>query len=628
MRLYSKSKLLSLVTTILLVTTSALADEKEIQVKDLSYGVALYNFFQDRYFSAINELLVAQERRPGSRQLDDNELLLGSLYLSYGLQQNADRIFKVLVDEKTSPYTRDRAWFNLAKLQYQRGLIKEASQALQHVQDTLPGYRNAERLNLLTNIYLQEHQYDKALATASEFSGSSAWEDYARFNLGVSLVKQGQVEEGTRQLEAVGKIDPDTPELTALRDKANLALGFSLMRMDQPEQASEAFQQVRLAGPLSNKALLGIGWAWNVQHLYEKALVPWLELQNRSPLDPAVQESLLAIPYTMEKINKPKLALVNYNKANQHYEQQLQELEHTITAIQNGELLRALRPSNLGDETALSIYRSKLPKSITVPYIYTLLASEQFQLALNNYQDLLYLNYVLQRWGQYLPTFKLMLQERRRAYHEKLPEVTGDVRVKQLQRLQQERDQLAREVRRIEKQQDMLALATDDELETIELLQSIKQQLDGLSGKTDLSEELAKYRLFYGIVYWQIGSNSVPRIWQLKKNLKELDQALAETKAANASLQSAWNKAPVRFEGFSARIKGKGNHIKRMQQRVQDALNEQQHIIQSLALREVYQQRERLKAYQVRAKFAQARLYDTMSKDMETTKSESKTDTP
>ncbi|MCG6885798.1 MAG: hypothetical protein LJE74_01155, partial [Proteobacteria bacterium] len=101
MRLFSNSIFLNLVTALLLVMSPVLADEKEVVVKDLSYGVALYNFYQDKYFSAINELLVARETRPGTRQLDDNELLLGSLYLSYGLQQEADRIFKVLVDEKT-----------------------------------------------------------------------------------------------------------------------------------------------------------------------------------------------------------------------------------------------------------------------------------------------------------------------------------------------------------------------------------------------------------------------------------------------------------------------------------------------------------------------------------------------
>lgn len=628
MRLFFNSTRSGLAAALLLVMVPVLADEKDVVVKDLSYGVALYNFYQDKYFSAINELLVARERRPKTRQLDDNELLLGSLYLAYGQQQDADRIFRVLVDEHTSPYTRDRAWFNLARLQYRKGLNGEARLALQRIRDTLPEHREAERLNLLTNIYLQEQQYERALATVAEFRGNSAWRDYARFNLGVSLVKQGRIEEGTALLAEVGDIDPATPELAALRDKANLALGFAYMRLERPEAASRAFRRVRLKGPLSNKALLGIGWAWNVQQKYRKALVPWMELQNRSLLDPAVQESLLAIPYTMEKIDKPKLALVNYTRANEQYEQQLQELDRTIAAIRNGELIRALRPATLGDETALSIYRTRLPASITVPYIYTLLASEQFQQALNNYQDLLYLQYVLERWGRHLPVFRLMLQERRRAYQEKLPEVTGDARLHQLQRLRRERDVLAAEVRRIEKQQDMLALATDEELDTIELLQSLRERLDRLKGKTDVSEEMTKYRLLHGIVYWQIATEYVPRMWQLKKNLRQLDVALVQARSANASLQEAWNKAPVRFEGFTRRIQGQDARIRKLQRRVQQALGEQQDIIQSLALREVYRQRDRLQTYQVRAKFAQARLYDIMSRAVATSTPAEKAATP
>ncbi|HID48322.1 MAG TPA: hypothetical protein EYP40_01705, partial [Chromatiales bacterium] len=107
MRLFFNSTRSGLAAALLLAMVPVLADEKDVVVKDLSYGVALYNFYQDKYISAINELLVARERRPKTRQLDDNELLLGSLYLAYGQQQDADRIFRVLVDEHTSPYTRD-----------------------------------------------------------------------------------------------------------------------------------------------------------------------------------------------------------------------------------------------------------------------------------------------------------------------------------------------------------------------------------------------------------------------------------------------------------------------------------------------------------------------------------------
>ena len=50
-----------------------------------------------------------------------------------------------------------------------------------------------------------------------------------------------------------------TEELAALRDKANLALGYAWLKADRPADAKRVLQRVRLEGPQSNKALLGVG---------------------------------------------------------------------------------------------------------------------------------------------------------------------------------------------------------------------------------------------------------------------------------------------------------------------------------------------------------------------------------
>ncbi|NIW25563.1 MAG: hypothetical protein GWN29_13900, partial [Gammaproteobacteria bacterium] len=61
-------------------------------------------------------------------------------------------------------------------------------------------------------------------------------------------------------------------------------------------------QRVRLEGPFSNKALLGVGWADAERGDYRAALSPWLELRQRNIIDPAVQESLLAVPYAFSQL--------------------------------------------------------------------------------------------------------------------------------------------------------------------------------------------------------------------------------------------------------------------------------------------------------------------------------------
>ena len=615
MRLYLFRHLIISTTLTLSVCFAAFAEsDRQHVVKDLSYGVALYNFFQEKYFSSITDLMVAEARHTNKNQPFDSDLLLGGLYLSYDLHQQAGKVLEQLVQADIPAETRDKTWFNLAKLRYRRGFYPEAEQALTQNHDSLPDYRQAERLNLLANIYLNQQQYDKAAATLTEFSGDSSWQAYAQFNLGVALVKLGKLEEGIEQLMLVGKMKPSSSELIALRDKANLALGYAYLKHNQPEAAGEAFNRVRLNGPLSNQALLGVGWAWNMQAQYNMALLPWIELKSRSTFDPAVQESYLAIPYNFEKIAKPNLALVYYTGATKSYETQLRKLDNISKAIDGGELLQALKPANLGDETALSLYRSKLPSSITVPYLYSLMATHEFQNVLKNYQDLLYLDYVLSRWQRDLPAYSLMLQERRRAYQQKLPEVTRDTRLRKLQQLETQRNKLANQVARIEKNQDVLALASEDELEQLTQLKAVKQRLQDVSKKQDVAELRERYELVNGLLYWQIADDYVPREWQLKKDLQELDTALTKAQAANASLKNAWNQAPAGFEGYAARIKKQDSRIKTLQVKVEAALRQQEQQIQAIARQALNQQRRRIESYLVRARFAQARLYDSMAK--------------
>ena len=615
MRLYLFRQLTFITTLMLSLCFAAYADNKRQHVvQDLSYGVALYNFFQEKYFSSITDLMVAEAKQTNENQQFDSDLLLGGLYLSYDLHEQAGKVLGELIQADIPAETRDRAWFNLSKLRYQRGFYTEAEQALTKIQDGLPDYREAERLNLLANIYLNQQKYDKAVATLKDFPDESSWEAYAKFNLGVAFVKLGKLEEGIDQLTSVGTMKPGSNELIALRDKANLALGYAHLKHEQPEAASDAFNRIRLNGPLSNQALLGVGWAWNMQAQYNMALLPWIELKSRSTFDPAVQESYLAIPYNFEKIAKPKLALVYYTGATKGYEAQLRKLDNISKAVSGGELLQALRPANLGDETALSLYRSKLPESITAPYLYSLMATHEFQNVLKNYQDLIYLQYVLNKWQRNLPAYSLMLQERRRAYQKKLPEVTRDTRLKKLQKLEAHRNKLANKVKRIEQNEDVFALASDAELEQLAQLKTVQRNLQSVAKKQDVTELQERYELLNGLLYWQIADDYVPRQWQLKKGLKELDAALAEAHAANASLKNAWNQAPAAFEGYAIQIKKQNARIRTLQLKVDSALRQQEKRIQAIARRSLNQQRRRIESYLVRARFAQARLYDSMAR--------------
>ncbi len=600
----------------LCVSIASAREEYTTTIKDLRYGEAVYHYFQDKYFSAITNLLVMEERGGFGKQGDDAEILLGGLYLGYGLYNDAGRKFEQLIEQEglVNPSSRDRAWFYLGKTDYQHGQLDSAEDALLQVTGNLPENRDEERLNLLANIYLQKNQYDKAQSLLESFHGKSDWQTYARYNLGVTLLKKGELEQGLEQLDRVGKSKAGDKEIKALRDKANLALGYVLIRDNKPVEAREYFQRIRLAGPLTSKALLGIGWAFAAKEEYKKALIPWMEMDSSNLLDPAVQETILAIPYTLEKMGKSKLALVHYNKAANRYDEELQRFERYEQAIRSGGLIQALTPENMGTEAALPTYHTHLPDSEVVPYLYNLIATNGFQQAVRNYHELLYQDYILERWQQYMPTFTLLLNERKLSYQKKLPIITSDERISRLGDLRKRRDVLAQKVASIEQKDNIFALATTDEKDLIEDIKTLEKNLEKVSSTTDYPEMRQRFEFVRGLLYFDIIEDFMPRYWRIKKQLAELDTGLEQTQRANESLKKAWEQAPASFEGINTVIVAKQKKIDRLKKRVASSLARQTALIERMALNELDKQRARLESYNMRAKFALARLYDTLSR--------------
>jgi hypothetical protein len=237
------------------------------------------------------------------------------MYLSYGHHLRAAEIFERLLADNVGQDVRDRTWFFLAKIWHQRGYLAESQQALDKIEGEMPEPFEAERHMLQAQLLIDNAQHEQAIALLSNWRGRDAWANYAKFNLGVALVRSGKVNDAAKILNQLGKLDPLNEELASLRDKANLALGYAYLQDRQPLAAKAPLQRVRLDGPFSNKALLGVGWADAENDNYRRALVPWMELGNRDLLDPAVQEAMLAIPYAMAKLESISQAADYYLNA-------------------------------------------------------------------------------------------------------------------------------------------------------------------------------------------------------------------------------------------------------------------------------------------------------------------------
>jgi TolA-binding protein len=585
-------------------------DPEPIVIKDPHYGEVLFYFYQDDYFPAIVRLLAAQQQGQLSDHAEQAELLLGGMYLSYGHHLEAAGIFERLLADNVDQEIRDRTWFFLAKIWLQRGYLDSAQVALTNLSEELPDNLRREAQMLQSQIFIEGGQYGRAIALLQEWKGKTEWASYARFNLGVAMVRSGNVAAAQQILNELGDINPFNEELASLRDKANLALGYALLQDGQPLAAKEPLQRVRLEGPFSNKALLGVGWADAESENYRRALVPWMELRGRDLLDPAVQESMLAIPYALSRLDSISQAADHYLNAIEAFHEETNRIDRTIGFIESGEIFNEFLADDPLDSTGWYWRLEKLPQGPEARYLYHVLASHEFQEGLKNYRDLHYLNNNLERWQGSIDVFANMLETRKQAYEENLPRVEDALARADIDDMVQHKFEFDSQLNEIEQEHDWLALANEREFEMWGEISALENTPALYADIPEAAEVRDKIALLKGALQWQLEKDFNDRLWRARRDVRKTGEALVESQRGRRQIDDTMRNEPLRFEDFSNRVYGLGPKIDNMQLRVAEAKGEHRAFLQSIAVGELQAQKQRLDVYTVQARFALAAIYD------------------
>jgi len=582
----------------------------DVVVGDPQFGEVLFYFYQEDYFPAIVRLLAAKQRQQFVNHSEEAELLLGGLYLSYGHHLQAAAIFEELLAGNVKPDIRDRTWFFLAKIWQQRGYLEKSEAALAKISDRLPGAMEAERQMLKAQLQIENGQYDQAIDLLGDWKDKTEWSSYARFNLGVALVRNGQVNSAAQILDDLGRLDPFNEELSAIRDKANLALGYAYLQDGQPLAAKPLLQRVRLNGPFSNKALLGVGWADAEVDDYSRALVPWMELRDRDLLDSAVQESMLAIPYAMAKLDSISQAADHYLNAIEAFYEETSRIDNTIDLIESGALFDDFLVAGERGATGWYWQLEELPERAESKYLYHLLATHEFQEGLKNYRDLYYLAQNLDEWRGKIGVFHNMLETRELAYEERLPIVNESLEAADLDAMVQRKLEFDAHLNSIEQNGDALALATKQEFSLWGEIAALEQN-PVLAAKIPEAVEVSdKVRLLKGVLQWNLEKEFKARLWKARRDLRLTGEALVEAQRARRQVDETMRNEPLLFESFNQRVAGLSPRIDAINSRVDKALGRQLTFLQAIAVRELKAQKQRLDTYTVQARFALAAIYD------------------
>ncbi|MGB5298888.1 MAG: tetratricopeptide repeat protein [Thiogranum sp.] len=586
---------------------------KPQQVLDLHYGEVLFHFYQEDYFTAISHLMVARQQNLLQHHRDESELLLGGLQLSYGMPDQAERRFDRLLDRNTDADLRNRIWYYLTKISYQRGHYRRALGKLQKIEKPDDKSIGIELAVLNANLHMALGENGEAAEVLENTSAPDGWEEYLRINRGIALLRAGELEEGRKTLDKLGKVDADNEELRALRDRANLGLGYELLRASDAEQAREYLNRVRLQGPFIQAALLGAGWADAERGDYEQALTPWLALLELASYEAPVQEAHLAVPYAFAQLGDSKRAIYFYERAIGYFDEEQQQLDAAIQGTRSGELLSLLSQTDTGISGG---WMHDTPTLEGVPsgrYLVDILSSHSFQEPLKDYRDLGYLQQLLNEWLENIDLYYDMVDARRLAYQQRAPLIRERLERQEAKALYQRWQDYQSLTLAQHGSGDPIDLATGKEKQQWRTLRKVQATLASLAPEPRHTNMLAKARWLQGILYWQIQADYKTRLWDVEKQLQALEAPVTEAASKHQQVSDALENVQVGFDGYDKRIAAMRKRILALLPDIQTSRDNASDQLQRLALKELETRKQRLASYRIQARYALARSYDQIA---------------
>ena len=582
-------------------------------VKALHYGDTLFNFYQDKHFSAVTGLMASQHFNRLAPQGDEAEVLRGGLLLSYGVHGEAGQIFASLIEKGAAPSVRDRAWYYLAKIRFQRGFNEQAEAALARIEGKLPPALVEDRGLMQAQLLMARGDFAGAAGVLQTMgTATQKASPFARFNLGVALLKSGDVAGGTALLDEIGRAPAENEEQRSLRDRTNLALGVAALQEQRVEDARRLLERVRINGLHANKALLGFGWAATANKQHALALVSWSELAGRDASDPAVLEARIALPHAHAQMGAFGQSLNLYEQAVSEYDGEAQRLDASIAAVRTGKMIEGLLERNPADEMGWFGNLRKLPEMPHAAHLSQVLAQHQFQEAFKNVRDLRFLEANLEQWRDTLVVFRDMLDNRRQAYAARLAATRDGARAEaaRLTDLRERRTALNADVARAEAQADGVAYADAKQRALLARVESLQAALKTEGSQPEIAALAERVRLTAGVLAWELAQALPERRWTMQKDMTQIDQQLTEATRREAALAQAQRDEPARFEQFAARIDALAKQLDAALPRVTALKSEQQRAAEQVAEAALAGQKERLQAYTTQARFEIALLID------------------
>jgi tetratricopeptide (TPR) repeat protein len=592
--------------------------------RDLHFDEALYHAHQGHYFEALERLDAELGQHYGLDEpardslhpyMNHAEFSVGDFELHYRMHHRAGRAIRAVLEGDVDEEVRNEAAFRLARIHFQKDQPEDALQALERISGRIPAHIRDEIEFLRANALMATGRPAEAAEVLARVQNAEGLKGFSAYNLGIALLQDGRQAEALEQLEKAGRTRGLDQDGHAIRDKSNLVLGALLMESAEFAPAQQSFDRVRLEGPYSNQALLSAGWADVSAENFTRALVPWELLVEREVTDAAVQEAILALPYAYSQLNVHGRAAMLYGQAVEIFGGELEKVDASIRSIREGRFLEALVREEIRQGKDWVIRLRALPETPETYYLMTLMASHDFQTALQNYLDLEDLRKKLASWHKSFDAFDDIIEHRRAYYEPLLPGVDGNFREldSRIRLRLEQRERIRQRLHGMLTAPRPDFLATADERVMLETIAQLESRLGEASSPDDAALKWRIQRL-RGLLSWELETRYHERFTEAHENLAELDEVVAAMEAQHEAYVRTRQAALHSYVGYDEQIARMRRQVEEALGRLQGLMARQGHMLEVVAVNELSLRRQRLEAYQGQARFAFADSYDRAAK--------------
>lgn len=557
---------------------------KSVQLEK-AYQQVLYEYYQGNFALALTQMAILEQKYPNglskipeflSGHQAEPELLKGGMSLAYGLDNQAADIFLRLLKNDIAPDVTAYSWLLLGKTYYQKRQFSDAAQAFQQIsQDSAQQYFDEPTRDNWLYMQSQLHGFLLEQVTGADdipwlqqLSDNSIYRDYAQYNQALALLQQGDSQQAITRLSTLsnnesnfvsrwmGWADPIfsavdeqdvEDERDAIRDRANLTLGYTLLQNDEPHQAFKVFENIRTDGLDAEPALLGYGWAAAKKNELQTALAIWQRLMLMPQNSEYTLEAYLASAYAYEKAFAPRQSLQFLQLGLQRFQQTLDDLKQAEQLVNQRQFILDLLP-NTGREQRVKddlnqSLNDKGQKFNTTQLFNSVQVSSEFRAGLSALQQSRDLQRQLQSWQQRMQHYHLMLEERQTERRNRAKQILQNRTLEQLPALQTQRNNLAEVIAAAKLQQDGQVFMSQQSQAWLDRVKRSEKHLATIAqlkkqlGQAPLSESYQRrVQRVAGRLVWQASEAYATNQWQAQKALNQLDDEIAKSQQRQQQL--------------------------------------------------------------------------------------------